>query len=232
MVDVTWDTVTPAVSADLLSLGTAKVMLGITDTSEDELLSLLISQSSDMVAEECNRVFARETGIETWRCLEDINCPPGMSRLYLTHYPVKKSDLAQVALLDGTLVDPADYYLEERSGKLTLKFVISDVQVSYTGGYLLPDEAPTALQQAIGLLVQKGRQLKQTAAATSGGAGSAQASGIRMISHKGARIMYYSPKDLAAASGGTGGAASTGKAGDATDSAVKNLLYNYIRYWV
>jgi hypothetical protein len=173
-----------------------------------------------VIAEECNRVFAKEKLVETWECLQDINCPPGMSRLYLTHYPVKRADLESVKLLDGTILDPLSYRLEERSGKLTISAALYDVSVTYAGGYTLPDEAPLPLQQATALLVQKGKITQQQSS-------SGATSGIRMIVHKGARITYFSPKDMTGGSTTSGGTPSS-----AIESSVKSLLYNFIRHWV
>jgi hypothetical protein len=227
MVDITIDVITPASNIDLMKLDDAKLVLGISssDSTQDDLLQMLITQNSAVIAEECNRIFAKEEITETWRCIEDIVCPPGKSRIFLTHYPVKKSDIQNVQLSDGSYLTTNDYYLEERSGKLTIHNAVSDVAVTYTGGYVLPDESPLPLQQALGLLVQKGKLAQQQAAS-----GSAQASGIRMISHKGSRVMYYAPKDMVAKSSGTSG---TGGASVTTvDSTVKALLYNYMRMYV
>ena len=45
-----------------------------------------------MIARLCNRIFAKETLIETWRDLGD-----GVRRLYLTHWPVKEADIVGVS---------------------------------------------------------------------------------------------------------------------------------------
>jgi Phage gp6-like head-tail connector protein len=225
VVDVSLDILEEADNIDLISLEDAKIMLGITDASTDAQLQLLITQNSAVIAEECNRVFAREKVIEYWDWYgpDWLTFPPGITRLYLTHYPVSKIDIESVEAA-GNILPVTDYYLEERSGKLIIYASYSHVAVTYTGGYVLPDEAPKALQSAIGLLVQKAK----STVGSGGGGSDPQASGIRMIAHKGARVMYYAAKDMILPGGG-----STGTSTPASiDSALKSLLYNYTRHWV
>ena len=81
---------------------------------------------------------------------------------------------------------PGDYTLEPDSGKLS---VYGDAGwpapavVVYTGGYILPDEAPLPLKQACAILVREDRLKNQQALVA----------GIRSISHEGASVSYYDP---------------------------------------
>jgi len=52
--------------------------------------------------------------------------------------------------------------------------------------------------------------------------------GVRLLQHKDSRIVYFSPRDMAGGSTGSTGGTSTSGA----DSAVKNLIETYIRYWI
>jgi hypothetical protein len=214
---------TPADSVGLISIVDAKMLLGISagDTSTDPQLQMLIDQNSMVLAALANRdTFAKERVEEWWRCVSPVCCPDGTCQVYLTRYPVKLADLESVETPIGYPVDPLNILLEENTGQLVLPGGCGgEIRVVYTGGYDLPDEAPLPLQQAAGLMVQKYRT-EATQAATGG-------SGIRMIAHKDSRIMYYSPKDMAAGGGTTGGSSVS-----ASDSAVTKLLQKYTRYWI
>jgi hypothetical protein len=216
MADITVKVLEPADSHDLITLEEAKIYLGISaaDTSSDEQLKLLISYNSATIAELCNRTFGYEKVRETWRCMAPICCPDGSCRVYLTHWPVLEADVESVVTGGYTLL-PEEYEIEETSGKLTLwGGCTDDIVITYSGGYDLPDEAPDALKQALGLLVRSGRT-EAAAEATSG---------VRMIAHKESRIMFHPP----AKSGGT---SSSGGVSTAA-SQVKGLLTSYIRIYV
>lgn len=213
----------PALNVGLISLDDAKILLDIPsgDTSQDEKLQMLIDQSSMTLAAEANReTFAKEKVIERWDCVEPVCCPDGTCKIYLMRWPVKPADIVRVETPEGTLVDPSGYRLEQHTGKLVLIGGCSgEIIVEYTGGYMLPDEAPLPLRQALGLRM---RQLRsQEAQQATGG------SGIRMLAHRESRIMYFSPKDMAGGGSTTGGISVS-----AADIAVKNLISKYTRYWI
>jgi hypothetical protein len=177
MVDIILKVLTPAASIDLLSLEELKIMLGIpdTDTSQDAQLQTYITQYSDIIARECNRVFAQEAMRETVRCLQP-------NRYFVSHWPVKEDAITSIETPRGEVIDPASYEVEEGSGKI--EFMVSQdepIVVTYTGGYLLPDEAPPALKAACEILVRQGRIWAQRAAV----------SGIRSLSHKDARVQFF-----------------------------------------
>lgn len=193
MADRTIKVLEPADSFDFLTLEEAKVLLGMspTDTTHDEQLTMMISIFSTTIATYCNRTFAREKVIETWR--EEYN-----GRLFLSHWPVKEEDIEQVAGgTDGEILLNTAYELEEASGKLS--FIangnpwgsqsspwIWPTAVTYTGGYNLPEEAPLPLKQATTILIMDARvRLTQ-----------AQTAGIRQITHKESRIMFFDPNAL------------------------------------
>ena len=221
MADIVTDVIDPALTQDLISLADAKLMLGIdtADTTQDAQLQLLISQNSASIATLCDRVFGREKVRETWRCVGPVCCPDGAARIYLLHYPAALADIESVETPEGTIIDPADWDLDSRSGKLTVFGGYSEqIVVTYTGGYVLPDEAPLDLQQLAGLMVRSFR----TEAAKEATVGS----GVRLLAHKESRVMYYSPRDMASASSvsGSGG-------GTAADKALERVLQHYKRIW-
>lgn len=194
-----------------------KDLLGIvdTDTSQDELIQSQISQMSDAISVVCNRVFAKEKVTETWRELDS-------RRVYLSHWPTKEEDIETVFCprSNGTpsLAYPDNdpgWELEEQSGKLSLfAGQVEPISVTYTGGYDLPDEAPPALKAACEIMVRSYR-IWNVRQATSG---------IRSISHKDARVMFFDPNALLKQAGATP-LASVG-------ATVKDLLYHYMRFWV
>ena len=89
------------------------------------------------------------------------------------------------------------------------------IVVTYTGGYKLPDEAPDALKQACTLFVRADRADAQRQATA----------GIRSLSHKEARVMFFDPN---AGSGGSGGGSSASKVLVAAHA----LLMHYVRIQV
>lgn len=212
----------PAESFDFMTLDEAKLLLGISsaDTSSDEQLKLLITQYSDVIMTTCNRIFAREKVRETWRDLQS-------RRIYLSHWPVREEDIELVESPRGTLTPIENYYdpdrggngyweLEEQSGKLEIfGSQVEPIEVTYTGGYNLPDEAPPALKNASTVLIRAGRSE----------AARESVSGIRSIAHKDSRVMFFD-------GGGTGTKAAGGGVGTSPADLAKSLLYHYMRFWV
>jgi hypothetical protein len=219
MADISVKVLIPAASYDLASLAEIKTMLGLStaDTSEDALLQVWISNYSDIIATMCHRVFAKEKVIETWRG-DSKPLDSDNGRVFLTHYPVADADLLTVTGPDGTTIATSGYELENASGKLQFFNATwsEPVRITYTGGYLLPTNAPPALKQALGLLVQYAR-IWQSRALTSG---------VRSISHRESRVQFF---DINAAMAKmAGGAGPLGMA----HSMVMPLLSAYMRYYV
>lgn len=209
--------VTPATSQDLLTLDELKLFLGIpvADTSEDAQLAMLISVYSETCAELCNRTFGKEEVIETWREMEN-------GRLFLSHWPVKKADLANVVESGWTLFD-TEYRLEEISGKLSRGDISvaqsinwsAPVTVSYKGGYDLPTEAPMPLKQACATLIREER-IKSV---------QAQTAGVRQIRHKEQMVSFFDPNAVLAKQTASGGKTPAVQA-------VEALLKQYMRFEV
>ena len=207
---------TPATSFDLVSLDEMKVLLNIpdTDTSQDASLQSQITMMSDVIATECNRCFAKEKVQETVRDLD-------ARRWYLSHWPVKEEDIESVECprngtpLDAYPVTDPGWELEEQSGKLELLSGQSEpIVVIYTGGYVLPDEAPPALKGACNIMVRTLRIWEQRQLT----------SGIRSLSHKEARVMFFDPNILMKQQGAS--------PFSAAQQMIKDLLYHYMRFWV
>ena len=215
MADINIKVLEPATSFALLTLDELKTMLGIAtaDTSSDPQLEQMIDWYSAYVSQVTNRVFAREKVRETWRDLQS-------RRVFLSHWPVKEADIESVMVgtgvkgVGGTLLDPANWELEEASGKLSIFSGKAEaIVVTYTGGFNLPDEAPDDLKNAAAIMVRKGRTEAQQEATA----------GIRSISHKDSRVMFFDPN------ASSGGGSSGGGAGVESIRAVHALLYHYSR---
>jgi hypothetical protein len=214
MADITVKVLTPATSFAFVSLDEVKTFLGLTTTTtEDAQLELMIDIASATIMRICNRVFAKEKVQESWREV-------GNGRLYLTHWPVDEADIESVIIGGGTdPLDPFGYELEEDSGKLSNYanggWSAPPTVVTYTGGYVLPDDAPLPLKQACLLMV---RDSKLAAARLS-------ITGIRSLNYKESRVQFFDyTKPPPAPTAGS--AKLTG------DPAVDAILYHYVKIWV
>jgi len=204
---------TPAASYALMTVDEAKLMMGISvgDPTDDQQLQLFIDINSATVMRLCNRIFAYEECREEWR---ELN---GGHRIFPSHWPIKTADIESVESPMGTVLAPGDYELEEESGKIEIfsqSAFNEPVAVTYWGGYNLPDEAPLPLKQAVALLNVQSKLL-----ATLG-----QIGGIRMLSHKTARVMFHDPMKVLEAAMGQGKTP--------TSQSVMNILSHYIHYEV
>jgi hypothetical protein len=192
---------------DFLTLAEAKMLLGIStapDPVGDDLLKLQISMASADIMRLCNHVFARERLVETWYGLQ-------APTVFLTHWPVVETDIEDI---DGGGAGVFD--LEEMSGKLMgFGGFGSPVSITYTGGYLLPDEAPLPLKRATALLVGDSRTQASRDAVE----------GIKMIAHKESRVIYFDPNTASTAKTSTSSGSSSG------NLKVDAMLSRYMRLW-
>jgi hypothetical protein len=203
--------VEPAASIDLMSLDELKIALNITSTVSDPLLAGIITRVSAEIAAYCNnRVFGYETVVETFTELSDDNA----NRLFLARYPVVSADITSITSAGNAVTYPDGLLLDSLWGKLTMPTGAWTEQtvISYSGGYILPDEAPPALKHACVMLAREAYYATVRGDAT-----------VRMIGHKESRIIYFDPNLLARSSGGTSG-------GTPAQRAVHDLLSHFTRY--
>jgi hypothetical protein len=223
---------TPADSVALLSLEEAKLVLNIpgSDTTKDATLTMLIEQTSDVLATLANRVFVYEEVQETFYAINNNE-----QRLYFSRWPVKLENIQMLSVDDVDILQPLntrlagtkarvsndDWVLEESTGTLFMKPTgvwSGTVDSIYSAGYVSPDEVPPALKQcAIMVLREAYYQFLR----------GAMLSGVRMIAHKHARVMYY-PQGGVVATGSSGGLA----ASPAVARSIDNVLMHYVRHWV
>jgi hypothetical protein len=202
----------PATSIDLIKLDELKRALNLTSTTQDEMLSDLITRVSAEIAAYCNnRVFGFETVVETF-----TEIPADTRRLFLARYPIAvDTGITSINNGDAALTYPDGILLDSLWGKLTLpngSGFVEQTVVSYSGGYNLPDEAPPALKQAAVMLMREAYYSTIRGDAT-----------VRMIAHKESRIIYFDPNVLAKASGG-------GSHGSPAQRAAADLLTHFTRY--
>jgi hypothetical protein len=212
MADRIVNVITPSQTYDLLTLDELKLSMGIslTDTSQDEVLAQYITRYSDVVATTCNRVFAYEEVAEIWRCT-NVDMTNGMKRLFVTHYPIDPDATLTLESPTGSPLDPSTYAIEAKSGKVELLQTWAEpITITYSGGYVLPQECPPALKQATELMIREGQALAQRFLN----------SGIRSISHKEARVMFFDPLSLLMKAQGLGFATTAANA----------LLMHYVRF--
>lgn len=205
MADVTLEILTPAASFSLMTIDELKTALGITAATPatDAQWEWLIESNSVAISGLINRVIAYEELKETWRDVQN------QQRIHLSHFPVVAADIQSVTTHGGTRLD---YELEEASGKLQIfADYKEDVVVTYSGGYKLPDDAPMDLKQCCVLMAATWKaQLAMV-----------QVTGVRMIAHKEARVMFHTPT--------TGGPKGGGGAG--VPPSVEAILTGYTRFW-
>jgi hypothetical protein len=209
------DIITPATMHDLITLDEAKIMLGISpaDTSQDVQLAMMITQNSLLIAELCNRgprgdnhTFGKETLIETVTKIgEDQD-------VWLSHYPIDPIDITSI---NANGVAVTDYRLDPRTGKVSLVnggIWAEPVVVEYSGGFNLPDDAPEPLKPICAAFIREERVKNQQAAVA----------GIRMVSHRDARVMFFDPNAVVIAQSKGGG-------GSPALQAAQKLLMKYTR---
>lgn len=136
--------ITPAASADLVTVEAVKAELRITGSGDDDWLEATITQASTAIARWCGQTFGRETLQQTER-----PCWPA------GHIPLDRYLAPSITsvTVDGDTLDPADYEIDG-----SLLYRLSDgrrvawrhgvVVVLYEVGFDLPDDAPADLQRA------------------------------------------------------------------------------------
>jgi hypothetical protein len=205
--------VAPATSIDLITLDELKRAINISGTTQDAMLSDIITRISADIAALCNnRVFGYESVIETFT---EISTNP--QRLFLARYPVKPDDIISITSGGQSLTPGSNgLLLDSMWGKLTWQGgTFSDQAIiAYSGGFHLPEEAPPALKQAVVLL---GREAYYASIRGD--------QNVRMIGHKESRIIYFDPNVLArgALSGG-------GSGGSPATRAATAILTHFTRY--
>jgi len=218
--------ITPPTTNDLVSLDDMKLklMLQPTDTSKDALVGELITNMSAVVGRLCNRVFGYREVEETFYQLNDQNSPqPATRRLYLSQWPVKAADIQSMThTVDGSgVIDDLlpglgeTWFLEETTGTLyqrpDLGPWFDTIDVTYSGGYDLPTEAPPDLVYAVEAVIREQYYVAIR---------NPTLFGVRQLSHKESRVGFYPPTMYS-----TAGLPQTW-------TTLQSVLFHYARHWV
>jgi hypothetical protein len=137
----------------LTTLANAKDELGITDSTQDDRLERYILQASSAIEGYCDRAFRKTSQVETLQA-------SGTRRIVLARTPL--ASLTSI-VVDETTVDADEYEIEDASAGIVYRergwprrdavvpWSIShdaiagtakrDVVVTYTGGYVLPNDS-------------------------------------------------------------------------------------------
>jgi hypothetical protein len=210
--------ITPWPTQDLITLADLKTQLRIpsTDTSKDAELDLIIDGVSAQMARMVNRSFGFDHVQET------LYNPVEEDRMYFSQWPVKLADITTLTRttdnVDLLTTHGTDWILEEYTGTMfgfNAPFN-GTVFADYSGGYKLPDETPADLQRAAFVAAREDYYAYMRGTILSG---------VRMISHKHARVQYYPPGQFVVTPG-------AGGAMGPTWTAVWNVLQKYFRHWV
>lgn len=175
-------------STDLVTLDALKLELDITGITEDELNLSRIDRYSRAIAEEVGRTFALTEVVETF-VFDTWEHSRQWQPLVLSHWPV----VEVYSVDEGAVID---YEVNASKGLLyrtNSGWWSGRVEVSYLGGYLLPDEAPARLQEAVIQAIRDARS-------TSGAASDAVAAGIREVAHGDTRVGFFSSQALSSSS--------------------------------
>jgi len=205
---------------DLITLDDLKITLRIppTDTSKDAELILIIDGISAQIARMANRSFGYDHVQETFYNSVDED------RIYFSQWPVLLTDINMLQYngVDMLATHGQNWILEEKTGTMfgfQLPFN-GTIFADYHGGYKIPDEAPADLVRVAYAAAREDYYIYVRGAVLSG---------VRMIAHKSARVMYYPPGQVGATLTG----AQMGPAGSsATWQAVWAVVQKYIRHWV
>jgi len=152
---------TPATMFDLTTVEDANAYLGLTPSTDgDMILAAQITSASQIIASQCNRVFAKEGVTQTF-----------VARLgeYIQSLVLQRTPIVSIADVNdnGQMLSPSDYDYDPLKGILWRSctfmdwgwwsFYSSRVAVTYTGGYDLPNGAPADLELACLALIKEQR---------------------------------------------------------------------------
>lgn len=129
----------PAENFDLVTVEAVKAFLNITSDTDDDRIAALITFASGVIADMCDRVFALEKVKET-----TVLNGSAEGGLVLNRYPVV--EIESIANDDTDITDIITV-IDAGGGVLHGDLIGRNV-ITYSGGYVLPEEAPGPLQMA------------------------------------------------------------------------------------
>lgn len=164
----TTQTLTPAATRLLTSLGTVKAELKATGGADDDYLRGVILRASSAAEDYCNRVFAREALQDTF--LFRFERGPMMAQSAPALLVLSRSPVVSIQSLTEnatTLVEGTDFVTDQSTGILTrldasgrpTVWPCYTIIVQFTAGWLLPNDQgrtlPGSVEDAVLLLVKE-----------------------------------------------------------------------------
>ena len=132
----------------LAQLTTLKTRLGITDTTDDTLLTNLIKFASGRFDRECNRSFERAVN-----ATEEF--PAEAAEISVARFPIESVSEFRLKSneTDGWVLQSSVDYLIRRACVISLSVPLGtkaeQARVTYTGGYVPPGTTPGSGQTAL-----------------------------------------------------------------------------------
>lgn len=150
----------PATVRNLTTADAVRLEIGLADAKDDAWIASVLPRVSARVETYCERVFARETVTETWNATSgqaQTDTHPSMERLGGTERPSLRlsrtptSGTPTIVFTDGDdteTLETTDYRLDPATGLLLrlndngrpIYWPSYQIDVTYAGGYLLPDQ--------------------------------------------------------------------------------------------
>jgi len=141
----------PLVTHALTTLANVKLMLGITDSSKDSLLELLINSCTDWIESYCGRRFKAPSSA----VVELIDCGY-QSILILRDYPITTFTKLEerISQTDFEIIDSDDYLVDTANGRIILSFEtqagVGQYRAEYIGGFsTIPNDLSMACTQLV-----------------------------------------------------------------------------------
>lgn len=149
----------PATVKKLTTVARAKTELGISDSSQDTLLGLLLDEASDAIAVYCHRVWGRETVTETLpgtgRRLLGLSRTPLISITSITEDDVAITDYTIEDAAAGALARDNGWWPSIAAGwdpeAYASQYILPTARqrwryaITYQAGYILPEETSPTL---------------------------------------------------------------------------------------
>lgn len=158
------DIVTPADDYDLVELDTLKILLNVTDTTNDAFLKLAVTQASGVASTYCNQPFVVEEIQSSYWPTRDGRpwvVRNGVAPLQLIRWPltVVASVVETIAGVPTTLVEGTDYLEDDAKGQLTrldsygypCSWRANPIVVNFSAGY---ETIPASVVNAVASIVK------------------------------------------------------------------------------
>ena len=173
-----------------VTLAEVKTQLGISDSSEDDKLEFLVNAATDLIEKYCGRRFIQA------QYTDEIYDGENTNRLFVKNYPIDTAVAPTVKVDDEAVTVEAVNYPK---GIIEIESFanddLSNIKITYKGGYLLAD-IPFDLKQAAILMVARARNVSKNSGIASESVGdySVTYSGVREAMTKDVKAILVNHK--------------------------------------